>query len=93
MGCALSAMAFQVAKIHEIDRIEARLKEVVSSRVHLVERRIESNKEVLRSIVAFYEGSNFVDRQEFRTFVRSALERIPTAQNSDSQGIPFLGWM
>ena len=80
MGYALSAMAFHLAKVHEIDRIEARLKEVVSSRVHLVERRIESNKEVLRSIVAFYEGSNFVDRQEYRTFVRSALERYPSIQ-------------
>ena len=80
IGCALSALAFQVAKVHEIDRIEARLKEVVSNRVHLVERRIESNKEVLRSIVAFYEGSKFVDRQEFRIFVRSALGRYPSIQ-------------
>ena len=85
MGCALSALAFQVAKVHEIDRIEARLKEVVSNRVHLVERRIESNKEVLRSIVAFYEGSKFVDRQEFRIFVRSALGRYP--------GIQALEWI
>ncbi len=52
---------------------EETFREAARQRLSAVEKRISSELTVLRSIVGFYQGSNFVDSQEFRSFIDTVL--------------------
>ena len=51
--------------------------DVVNASTLTFKSKIEANEVVLESIASFYYFSNFVDREEFRTFVTPLLKRYP----------------
>ena len=78
IGCALSVVAVDIVDRLERERAEAQFNQAAADRIFAIQRTVDTHLEVLRSIVAFYNGSNFVDRGEFATFVGTALTRYPS---------------
>ncbi|MCA9773827.1 MAG: CHASE domain-containing protein, partial [Myxococcales bacterium] len=69
-----------VRRAYEQREIEE-FRDIAALRAFSLERRLESNVELLESVVQFFDSSTFVDREEFRTFVDGALKRHPEIQS------------
>jgi signal transduction histidine kinase/DNA-binding NarL/FixJ family response regulator len=74
-GCF--ALLFFVLRAREIESLRQQLVALSHENVHLLQSKIERSTEVLRSIVALFELQPDLDRQDFHSFVRGALERQP----------------
>ena len=79
-GCLLSAAAFIFAEGVESARAEAKFEHAAAHRIFAVQRTIKENLQIVRSIVAFYESSPKVERDEFRSLVTPALSRYRSIQ-------------
>lgn len=51
--------------------------DIINTNTLTFTNKIEANKVVLESVASFYYSSNFVDREEFKTFVTPLLKRYP----------------
>lgn len=80
VGVALSAAAFLAVRTWESQRLRADFEQDAEARIFEFEKMLAANLEALRSIRSFYAASNFVDREEFRTFVEPALSHHPSIQ-------------
>ncbi len=92
IGILFSIGAFFIIDGMEFRRAEVIFQRLASDRIIAVQQRIHSELTVLKSVVAFYQSSNFVDREEFATFSKSmelnkrsfqALEWIPYVRREE----------
>ncbi len=91
-GLFISYLAFQEVQKHELLRAEEQFRLGSIERIEAVERRFSAERAIMKSIVAFYQGSTNVDRGEFRSFMQTvtsgkqgfqAFEWIPRVPRSD----------
>jgi PAS domain S-box-containing protein len=73
IGLIFSFAFFSELLDHNRNKQEESFREAAHERLAAVEKRISSELTVLRSIVGFYQGSNYVDPKEFRSFVDTVL--------------------
>ena len=85
VGVALSAAAFVAVRTWEGQRARADFEQDAKGRIFEFKKMIAANLEALRSTSSFYAASNYVDRDQFRTFVAPALSHHP--------GIQALEWI
>lgn len=85
VGIAVAATTFFFLTVLEEQRHKVAFDRAASDRISAVRRDIDSNFDVVQSIVALYNSSEFVDREEFRSFVSPAMDRHP--------GIQALEWV
>jgi len=79
-GVALSGWGFDAVRSLERVRAVTEFNRAASDRVAAVQRHIDADLEVLRAITAFYGSNDRVDRQQFHSFVSSALARQESIQ-------------
>jgi len=79
-GIFISHEFYHFTKAEDVAQAQIRFEERAADRLTSVEQSIVAKQEVLRSLVGFFEGSQNVDREEFKLFVRSALKRFPSVQ-------------
>ncbi len=80
----LVLIAFALALRQERERVRAGFVARASTLSEAVEARVDAHLEVLHSIASLYASSEFVTRDEFRTFTRRAFER--------HEGLRALSW-
>ena len=85
LGLALSLIGFFVARNESYIRIQGDFEELAARRLVKLQDTINVHVTLLRSIAGFYAASNFVERDEFATFIREQ----PLAQF----GHPILEWV
>ena len=85
MGIGLSLAGFKFSQSIERLRIENGFKEESRLKVRELREQINLNLENLLAVKAFYMSSKYVDREEFREFVRPILDR--------HDGIQALEWI
>lgn len=85
VGTIAAVSTFVIITALEDERHRVVFDRAAASRISAVRRHIESNLDVLRSIVDLYNSSEFVNRKEFRSFVSPALNR--------HDGIQALEWV
>ena len=79
-GLGLTLAAFTMVRDGARRQLEATFGLLASDRAAALHGVIGTHVEILQSVAGFYAGSQFVDRQEFRAFVRGALLRHPDIQ-------------
>ena len=84
-GCLLSLAAFYTTDEFERHRAGETFELAAADRIFAVEHQIRMALEVLRSIVTFYDSSQYVARDEFHSFVGPSLARFA--------GIQALEWI
>lgn len=84
-GIVVSWQVFQLATNKERARISSEFLARSQSMAAVAHKSVELHLEALDSLVAFYDGSERVERWEFREFVRPALARNP--------GIVGIAWV
>ncbi|GAB4346226.1 MAG: hypothetical protein Kow006_04420 [Gammaproteobacteria bacterium] len=84
-GVVLSVVAFRSVSTAESSKARALFERAALERIEAVQRQIDRNLEVVRSIVGLFDASSHVERDEFRAFVAQTLEREP--------GIQALEWI
>jgi signal transduction histidine kinase/ActR/RegA family two-component response regulator len=85
LGFAFSLVGFFVARNESYIRIRGDFEELAARRLAKLQDTINVHVTLLRSIAGFYAASNFVERDEFTTFIREQ----PLAQF----GHPILEWV
>ena len=75
IGILLSITMFVFVQKGEYRNMHLSFNLVTQNRVNSLQREIESNIEVLRSLYRLYESSEFVTREEFLTFCKPAILR------------------
>ena len=80
IGLCLSFLTFFLVEDYERERSRDLFQHAALDRLASVERAIEVELDVVRAIVAFFDSSDAVDREEFRTFVTPFLERYDSIQ-------------
>ncbi len=94
LGIAVSFALFQGVRIIESTSAEEAFRQSASEQITSIEKRIAAEVVVLKSLVGFYQGSNFVDRSEFKSFLDAfvvenksfqALEWVPQIPHAERQ--------
>lgn len=80
LGVVLSLIVFQVMKDQDRLLAEEAIQQAAIEQVAAVEHSIISELTLLKSIIGFYHGSSFVDRDEFRIFLASILSESKSFQ-------------
>lgn len=80
IGLVLSFGLFNELFHHNQAKLEENFRQASHERLAAVEKRISSELVVLRSIVGFYQGSDFVSSNEFHTFVSTVLTKQQSFQ-------------
>ena len=80
IGFCLSFLTFLLVEDFERQRSRDVFEHAAIDRLASVERAIEVELDVVRAIVAFFDSSTAVDREEFRTFVTPFLSRYDSIQ-------------
>lgn len=73
LGVLASVIAFRLVDGIELERAELAFQRTATDRVTAVENRIVSELTIVRSIVALFESAPSVSRDQFSTFVRTAV--------------------
>ena len=79
-GIGISLLVFALIQSQQLDRAHLAFQQRAELQMDAVEQRISAQTELIRSVVSFYEGSNNVDRDEFKRFTRAGLQRFPAIQ-------------
>ncbi|MBL6931726.1 MAG: CHASE domain-containing protein [Rhodospirillales bacterium] len=85
IGLLFSFAFFNELIDHNRGNQDEAFREAAQERIAAVGKRISSELTVLRSIVGFFQGSNYVDPQEFHTFVNTMM--------SSGQSFQALEWI
>ena len=85
LGVGLSVLAFRPVQTWAMHRVQDDFEREGRDRIQSLEKTIYGNLGVLQSIGSLYAASNFVERDEFRTFVRYGMLERP--------GIQALEWI
>ncbi|NIP85697.1 MAG: GHKL domain-containing protein [Planctomycetales bacterium] len=78
--CAAAVGVFVYASYREQRNLETEFQRQIVTRVETVKRQLDSYLNVLRSIGSLYASSQEVERDEFQSFVRGALQQYPKIQ-------------
>ena len=84
-GVVLSLLVYWALVVHQRQLVEVRFKLDAKQRLHAVRGALTDRLSVVRMLVAFYAGSEKVERHEFHTFSEPLLVEYP--------GIRLLGWV
>jgi signal transduction histidine kinase/CheY-like chemotaxis protein len=79
-GCALSVVAERLLNRRNRRRLLEELTDVAEPRAKALREQVLKSMEVLHSIASFHATRMDISREEFRSFVRSALSRQPELQ-------------
>lgn len=79
IGVALSYATFKGVERLDLLGAEDAFQRTAVERTTAVETSIHTELTILKSIVGFFQGSNYVDRNEFRTFLSSILSETQTS--------------
>lgn len=91
-GVLVSLGAYKAIDGVELRRAQLAFRQSSNDRIQAVQQRIQAEMTVLKSVVALFDSSKFVDRSEFTSFIRSmelnkrsfqALEWIPSISHED----------
>ena len=74
LGATTAAMLFWGGVVRERRLIRAQFELEVHQRLELIRRELAGNLDLIRGVVAFFDGSESVERDEFRAFARPLLE-------------------
>ncbi len=85
IGAALSVVLFVATRGLHQKALQDEFAGLAEERIAAVKLTVERDLDVLHSVNAFFEASNFVDRDEFRAFTSPLLARQP--------GIQALEWI
>ena len=80
IGSLLSGIGFAVIRNWEYQKTQIEFQSLALDRVHDLEDKIRQKIDVLLAIESFYQSSQEVNRDEFTTFVKSFLSRMPSIQ-------------
>jgi len=80
LGVVLSVLALTTARTWERQRMHSDFQRDAMEIVLALQKSIDANLEVLKSIGSLYAASDFVRRDEFRTFVRYGMLERPEIQ-------------
>ncbi|MFQ5862735.1 MAG: CHASE domain-containing protein [Candidatus Brocadiales bacterium] len=80
VGLSLSIVTFFFLRQWAHRETQLNFNMAVSDRVYSLQREIENNIEVLRSIHSFFNSNGHVTREEFHTFCKPTLSRHPDIQ-------------
>ena len=80
IGIFVSVAIAQIIQTIEIRRETAGFQLAAEQTINAIEDRVDSQIELLRSIVSLFNSSSRVERAEFRTFVADSLGRHPSIQ-------------
>jgi signal transduction histidine kinase len=74
IGALLSALTFYVVRSKELQSIEISFRHDTDDRINAITREIENNLELVRDVHSLYRSSDEVTRDEFREFIRFAID-------------------
>ena len=85
IGVAISTISFSI--LNSVQKSSIEREEIASGKAFVknVQERIDARLRILNSLAAFYNASNFVDRQEFNDFIESF--------TSDDGSVQVLAWV
>lgn len=85
VALGLTAGAFSLVRSWERDSLESRFEKEATARASVFEMEMDGHISELEALGRFYEGSKFVDRNEFRAFVGPVL--------LDASELQAMGWI
>jgi signal transduction histidine kinase len=74
IGALLSALTFYVIRSKELQSIEINFEHDTDDRINAITREIENNLELVRYVHSLFRSSREVTRNEFREFIRFAID-------------------
>jgi len=80
IGIFVSVAIAQAIQSIEVRRETSAFQLAAEQTINAIEDRVDSQIELLRSIVSLFNSSNTVERAEFQAFVADSMSRYPSIQ-------------